>query len=208
MIGKVKAEIEEKASVYIDTIAKVKAEEETAMIDEGEEQGPSKARIQPISETIQRMTQSSAGLPGERSLTALALCAKDIMQKEVVWGSPDDSVQQTFAKMQQHETGYMMVGQDGVLEGIISKSDLTGAISPYMRPAFAKWRKPLDDATLQIRIKWIMSRPVRTIRPETSLAAIMENMLQLGVLCLPVVDQQGKVQGLVAEANIFKALQV
>jgi CBS-domain-containing membrane protein len=101
-----------------------------------------------------------------------------------------------------------MVGQDGVLEGIVSKSDLTGAISPYMRPAFAKWRKPLDDATLQIRIKWIMSKPVRTIRPETSLAAIMENMLQLGVLCLPVVDQQGKVQGLVAEANIFKALQV
>ena len=51
-----------------------------------------------------------------------------------------------------------------------------------------------------------MSRPVRTIKPETSLETIMENMRQLGVLCLPVVDQQGKVQGLVAEVNIFKAL--
>jgi len=152
------------------------------------------------------MAQSSAVPPGEQSLTTLALCAKDIMQKVIVWGSPDDSVQQTFAKMQQYDTGYMMVGQDGVLEGIVSKTDLTGAISPYLRPIFAKWRRPLDDATLQIRIKWIMSRPVRTIKPETSLETIMENMRQLGVLCLPVVDQQGKVQGLVAEVNIFKAL--
>ncbi|MBA7685459.1 hypothetical protein ES703_93884 [subsurface metagenome] len=161
---------------------------------------------QPVSKTIQRMVRSLAVLPGERSLTALELSAKDIMQKKVVWVGPDDSVQQTFAEMQQHNTGYVLIGQDGVLEGIVSKSDLTGAISPYLRPVFAKCRRPLDDATLQIRIKWIMSRPVHTIKPETPLATIMENMHQLGVLCLPVVDQQGKVQGSVAEVNIFKAL--
>ena len=197
-IARVKAEVEEKARVYTDTIAKVEAEEKTANTDEAKEQL--------ISETIKRMAQSSAVPPGEQSLTTLALCAKDIMQKEVVWGSPNDSVQQTFAKMQQYDTGYMMVGLDGVLEGIVSKSDITGAISPYLRPIFAKWRRPLDDATLQIKIKWIMRRPVRTIKPETSLETIMENMRQLGVLCLPVVDQQGTVQGLVAEVNIFKAL--
>jgi len=128
------------------------------------------------------------------------------MQKELVWGSPDDSVQQTFAKIQQHDAGYMMVGQDGALEGIVSKSDLTGAISPYLRPLFAKWRTPLDDATLQIRIKWIMSRPVHIVSPQTSLDAIMRRMYQFRRLYLPVVDQQGKVQGLVTEANIFKAL--
>lgn len=52
-----------------------------------------------------------------------------------------------------------------------------------------------------------MSRPACIIRPETPLAAIVENMLQVEVPCLPVVDQQGEVQGIVAEANIFKALQ-
>jgi predicted transcriptional regulator len=34
----------------------------------------------------------------------------------------------------------------------------------------------------------------------------MENMCRFGVLCLPVVDQQGKMQGLVTEAGIFKVL--
>ncbi|MHC4744839.1 MAG: CBS domain-containing protein, partial [Planctomycetota bacterium] len=63
-----------------------------------------------------------------------------------------------------------------------------------------------DDATLQIRIKWIMKRLVHTIKPKASLATVMKDMCQFGVLCLPVVDQQGKVQGSVTEASIFKAL--
>ena len=178
-----------------------------------------KTKKQPVSETIRKMARSPAVLPGEPASSAtvenvalnstgapLAICAKDVMQKDAVWGNPDDSIQQSLKKMQQHKAGYMMVGQNGMLEGIVSRSDLIGAISPYLRPEFAKWCRPLDEATLQIKIKWIMSRPVRTIRPETSLAAIMESMCQFGRRALPVVDQQGKVQGLVTVFDIFKAL--
>ena len=172
-----------------------------------------------VSETIRKMTRSSAVLPGEPASpttaenppvdsinAALAICAKDIMQKDLLWARPDDSVQQTLTKMQQHDAGYVTIGQNGVLEGIVSKSDLTGAISPYLRPEFAKWCRPLDNATLQIKIKWIMSKTVHTIAPETSLAAIIENMRRLGVRCLPVVDPQGKTLGLVTVFDIFKAL--
>ena len=198
----------------VDTDASDSDVEEKAAADE-----TGKGEKQPVSETIQRMAQSPAALPGESDPPAaaentalsdagisLAMCAKDIMQKEIVWGSTDDSVQQALTKMQQADVGYMMIGADGVLEGIVSKSDLTGAISPYLRPVFAKWRRPLDDATLQINIKWIMSRPVRTIKPETPLAVIMENMCRSGQRALPVVDQQGKVQGLVTIFDIFKTL--
>jgi predicted transcriptional regulator len=128
------------------------------------------------------------------------------MLKELVWGSPEDSVQQAITKMQQYDSGYLMVGINGTLEGIVSNSNITWALSPYLRPIFAKWRRPLDHATLQIRIKWIMSRPVHIVKPETPLANVMENMCRYGVLCLPVVDQQGKAQGLVTEVNVFKVL--
>jgi len=204
-IAKVKSESEEKARVCTDTIAEVEAEEEAEMMDERKEQ--------PIFETIQSapalrepMAESPAVLPGERSCKTSELCTKNIMEKELVWGSPDDSVQQTFAKTQQHDAGYVMVGQNGVLEGIVSRSDLTGTISPYLRPAFAKWRRSLDDATLQIRIKWIMSKPVHVISPQMPLGAIMRNMCRFRVRALPVADHQGKVLGLVTEANIFKAI--
>jgi len=173
----------------------------------------------PISEAIKQMTQSAAVSSGESPPSAmaenlalgskdalLAVCAKDIMQKDVVWGNPDDSVQQALSKMQQHNAGYIMIGKEQVPEGIISKSDLTGALSPYLRNIFAKWRRPMDDATLQIKVKWIMSKPTCTIKAETSLVTIMENMCQTDKKCLPVVDDQGKIQGLVTVFDIFRVL--
>jgi len=160
----------------------------------------------PISETIQKMVKSSEGLPGGAGLASLAMCAKDIMQKEVLWGNADDSVQQVLTKMQQADASYMMVGAEGSLDGIVSTFDIAAAVSVYLKPMFAKWRRPIDDATLQIRIKWIMTKPVRTIKPDTPLTAIMENMSQSGLRCLPVADEQGKVAGLVTVFDIFNVL--
>lgn len=178
-----------------------------------------KSEKRPISEAIQKMARSSAVLPGESTPSVmaekpplssedalLAVCAKDIMQKNVVWGDAEDSVQKALAKIQQRKAGYMMIGRGKITEGVVSKSDLTGALSPYLRPTFSKWRRPMDDATLQIKVKWIMSKPTCTVTPETPLSAIMEHICKAGRLCLPVVDQQGKVQGLVTVFDIFKVL--
>jgi CBS domain-containing protein len=160
----------------------------------------------PVSETIQKMTQSSVVMPGGTCLASLAICAKDIMQKEVLWGSTDDSVQQALTKMQQADVGYMMIGKDGLPEGVVSTFDVAAALSVYLKPMFAKWRRPLDDATLQIKIKWIMTRPVHTIKLDTPLTAIMESMCQYGLRCLPVIEKNGKVAGLITVFDIFKAL--
>ncbi|NQT04101.1 MAG: CBS domain-containing protein, partial [Planctomycetes bacterium] len=132
--------------------------------------------------------------------------AKDVMQKDVVWANPNENVQQALTKMQQQYSSYIIVGQDRILEGIVSKSDIAGATSIYLRPIFAKWAGPGDDATLQIKLKWIMSRPVRTVRPETPLATIIDNMCRFGRHGLPVVDEQGTVQGLVTVFDIFRTL--
>ena len=187
------------------------AEDTAAAPETGEE-----TVIGKIFEAIQKMTQSPADLPGqpvteEKSTpgitsSPLEISATEIMQNQITWASPDDSLQQAFAKMQQTDAGYIMIGLNEALEGIVSKSDITKAMSPYLLPIFAKWRRPLDDATLKIRIKWIMSRPVHTIKPETSLATIMEHMSQFRGRCLPVMDEEGNVQGLVTAFDIFQAL--
>lgn len=217
-VGEEETAAKEQADVTVGEKA-TDADESAADDAEEKEAVPAESKEQPISEAIRKMGESPAVLPGEPAPAAAAqtppvsstgvasaMCAKDIMQEEVVWGDPDDSVHQALTKMQQYDAGYMMVGRDGVLEGIVSKSDIAGAISPYLRPVFAKWRRPADDATLQIKVKWIMIRPVHTIRPETSLAAIMENMCQSGRRVLPVMDQQGKIRGLVTVFDVFKAL--
>lgn len=159
-----------------------------------------------VSKTIEKMVKSTTVLPvGSDSLLSI-LCAEDIMNKDLVWANPDDSVQQALTMIKQTNNGYLIVGKDETIEGIVSNSDLNGAVSAYLRPEFAKWRRPEDDETLQIKLKWIMSRLVHIIKPKTPLATIMSNMCRLSLLSLPVVDQQGKVLGLVTEANIFEAL--
>jgi len=209
-----KAAVEEQDAVTDANVTDDLAEENTAAPDQSEESSAGT-----VSETIRKMAQSPAVLPGESvqpnvsksaalsdNIELLRISARDIMQDQVVWADPDDSVQQALAAVQQHHVGYIMIGQNGVLEGIVSESDIIGTISPYLRPMFAKWRRPSDDATLRIRVKWIMSSPVRTVKPETSLAAVMENMCQFGGHALAVVDEQGEVHGLVTVFDIFRML--
>jgi CBS domain-containing protein len=129
--------------------------------------------------------------------------ASEIMTTSVVWADPDETVQQCLTKMQQQDCRYILVGRNGALEGIVSSSNLQGALSPYLRPVFAKWRRPEDDATLNIKIKWIMSRPVQTATPDSSIASIIDSMFRHGSRCLPVVDQDGAVRGIVTVFDIL-----
>ena len=201
---KARTEAEEKVDAGVEEKPNVDVEEKIVPTDDMDESTERVAGA--VSETIQKMARSAAVLPGESDHLSLAICAKDIMQKDVAWASADDSVQQALTKMQQAEARYILVGTDGQLEGIVSKSDIAGAVSIYLRPIFAKWRRPVDDATLQIRIKWIMTSPAHTIMPETSLTQIMDNIYRLGRHALPVVDQHGKVQGLVTIFDICQIL--
>lgn len=48
-----------------------------------------------------------------------------------------------------------------------------------------------------------MSRPVRTVKPDTVLATIIESMCRYGGRCLPVVDADSKVLGLITVFDIL-----
>jgi CBS domain-containing protein len=133
----------------------------------------------------------------------LRLPAAEIMDKDVFWADPEEMVRDVIAKMQQHNVGYVLVGRHGALEGLVSGSNILGAVSLYLRPVFAQWRRPEDEATLSVKVKWIMSRPVRTVRPEATLAALIEILRRGGGRCLPVVDARGTVRGLVTVFDIL-----
>jgi CBS domain-containing protein len=158
-----------------------------------------------------RNTRAEAAVPSDISCNSqdgavtrlLRKTAAEIMDPKVVWATPESTVQEVIALMQQHSCGYILVGTNGVIEGLVSRSDILGAVSLYLRPVFAKWRRPEDDATLGVKVKWIMSRPVRTIRPDTTLVTMIECMRRFGGRCLPVVDEQGGARGIVTVFEIL-----
>jgi CBS domain-containing protein len=184
---------------------------ETVVGDIGDEAEEYRPPSPPLSEpaepgpsfTESVFADSLTHAPDKGITETLETPASEIMDTDVVWSRPDDSVEHVMEKMQQHNTGYVLIGANGVLEGIVSNSNLLGAVSPYLRPMFAQWRRSEDDATLQIKIKWIMSRPVRTVTPDTTLGSLAESMRRYGGRCLPVVDSQGKVQGIITVFDIM-----
>lgn len=136
----------------------------------------------------------------------LEITAQDVMNHSIAWAGPEDSVEQVLSQMQGQNSSYVLIGENGNCQGIVSRSNIDGAISPFLKPIFAKWRRPLDDATLQIKVKWIMSAPVHAVPGEATLYSVMNTMCNFGGRCLPVLGADGKVVGIITVFDIFKAL--
>lgn len=165
----------------------------------------------PVSEAIRQLTQQAADVCNRRpevkhGLELPVLSVGQIMNHAVLWVDPEDTIEDVLRQMQQQNVGYALAGREGQIEGLISRSDIAAAISPYTRSAFAHWRRPLDDATLQIRIKWFMSRPVHTIQPDASLIIAIEKMMRHAVRGIPVVDANAQTLGFVTVYDVFGAL--
>ena len=135
-----------------------------------------------------------------------SLRARDVMSKKVFWADGEDSVQTTLATMDRCGADYVLLRSADKLDGIVSRSDLMAAVSPYLRPQFCQYRRLSDDATLQIKIKWVASRPVYTTQPDTAVMVVMEKMCRFGGKCLPVVDESNEVQGLMLISEILTAI--
>ena len=199
-----KSILEEKTPVETETKVQGAEVQDGDLIQEGE--AKEQDEDAQISESIREMTQSQASLAGEKNFFALNIKAKDIMNENIAWCSSEDCVHQALSKMQDHNTRYLMIGEENrSVEGIISKSDLDAAMSPYLRPIFAKWKRDLDDATLKIKLKWIMCKTICFIRPQTPLTAIIQKMKKSAKLCLPVMEDN-KVLGLITVSDIFSVI--
>lgn len=74
-------------------------------------------------------------------------------------------------------------------------------------------KKKADDSRpfssrrlMEIRVKEIMNRRPRTVRPETSLEGLLERLLGQIEGCFPVVDKNQRLVGIVTESDILQVL--
>ncbi len=175
---------------------KLESESTSDSSAESQEKSPASETVDPVIATPKSVLSNSDA----------PLTASHLMQTEVHWISADETVDEARTKMQQLGVSYLLVGNSAKLDGIVTQSDLASAASIYLRPIFAKWRRPEDDATLQIRIKWIMSKQIYTVKVDTPLANIIHLTCKYDISCLPVVNVQGEVLGVVTTTGVFKAI--
>ncbi len=129
----------------------------------------------------------------------------DIMSTPVVTVEADDrlgSLRELF-----NETGYhhLLVVSAGKLRGIISRRDLSAALSPKLgTPA----ELPEDAATLNRRAHQIMHREVIYLRPSDEILSAVKAFNKHPISCLPIVDEQQQPLGMVSWRDIMRQAEL
>ncbi|MFZ2405735.1 MAG: CBS domain-containing protein [Methylobacter sp.] len=90
---------------------------------------------------------------------------------------------------------------DKTFAGVISDRDLLSALSPYIHTAAETLR---DKETLKKRAHQIMSRQVDTVTATTDCNIAVQKMLDADISCLPVVDDDMIILGIVTWKDFLK----
>jgi len=153
----------------------------------------------------------------------ISMFVKNVMTKKVITVKPSESLEDVLKKFSKHNiTGVPVVDKNGKLKGMVSESDVLKTIDiclPKIRfdnqssfsliLAFVK--KPSIELLREgkhckkIKVSEFMNTEVLTIGPDEEVTKAAQAMNKFDVNRLVVVEK-GKVVGIIARADIIRAL--
>lgn len=125
----------------------------------------------------------------------------DWMTAHVITVNPDTPVTVAHHKMKEMGIRRLPVLDHDRLVGIVTIGDIREA-RPSDATSLTIWE--LNYLWAQLTVERVMTRNVLTIHPETSIFDAAQIMLDNKVSGLPVVDDSGKLVGMLTESDIFK----
>jgi CBS domain-containing protein len=112
-----------------------------------------------------------------------------------VWSvGPADTVLSALETMARHNIGAVLVLDGDVLVGIVTERD------------YARKVKLEERGSNETPVAQIMTSVVHTVQPSASVAACMELMTDERIRHLPVVDDDGRLVGIVSIGDVVKAM--
>lgn len=130
------------------------------------------------------------------------MLVRDIMTKHVVTVRMDDSLETAREVLSTRRIHHVAVLENQIVVGIVSDRDVLRNVSPFMG---TNAERALDAATLKKRVHQFMTRHPRTISPSTEVVEAARMLLEYGISCLPVVDEQGHLEGIVTTRDLLRA---
>jgi CBS domain-containing protein len=122
--------------------------------------------------------------------------ADDIMTPGPACCGSDTSLAAVARLMVQHNCGEIpVVDTDGQLVGVVTDRDIVCRV-------LATGKNPLDHTAAHC-----MSQPAITVRPDTNLADVMATMERHQIRRVPVVDDDERCVGIIAQADLAWAGQ-
>jgi acetoin utilization protein AcuB len=140
---------------------------------------------------------------------------KNIMTEQVVCLGTDDNLASAMEAMKNGKFRHVpIVDTEGVLVGIVSDRDVLRYL-PFVGgqrlPGTDAFRSSLfhvdtRDPSLSLPIASIMTRNVTYIRQNCVTYNAVKMLHELKISCLPVVDDEKKLRGIVTVADVMRAL--
>lgn len=126
---------------------------------------------------------------------------KDWMTDEVITVKADTSLPEAHQIMVSEEIRRLpVVDDDGRLIGIVTLGDVRGA-QPSPATSLSIWE--MNFLLSSLKVEKIMTPDPITIHPEQTIGEAARTMLEQRVSGLPVVDEQGRLAGIITESDIF-----
>ncbi len=131
---------------------------------------------------------------------------KTFMSGDPVSIDADASALEAFERMWERGIRHLPVCDDARrVVGVLSLEDMRAAL-----PFPISLRRALEpderDAAREWRVGEIMAHAPETLGPESSLAEAAERMAEHRIGCLPIIDDQGCLAGLLSETDVLWAL--
>lgn len=124
-----------------------------------------------------------------------------IMTKHVISVSMDETLRDIRRIFDQYKFHHVVVLDNCQLAGVISDRDLLMNISPFVGKVS---ERTMDAASLNRHAHQIMSRNVVTAPPETPIADAALMILNNHISCLPIVDENDAVVGIVTWRDLLR----
>ena len=128
---------------------------------------------------------------------------REIMSTDIEVVDRNDNLRTVEERMATKQLRHLPVLEQGEIVGMVTQRDLfKAAMSSTMG-----YGEKAQQAYLQsVRVKEIMVYPVVTIAPDTSVAAAADMLMNKGIGCLPVVEDQQLI-GIVTKTDLLRCLR-
>ena len=137
---------------------------------------------------------------------------RELMTRAVITARPETSLKEVAALLAQRGiSGLPVVDDNGCVIGVVSEGDILfkergPSERRGMLARLSQGVKPDDQLKFEAQTAaQAMTTPAETIAPWRPVAAAAAQMLEAGVNRLPVVDDEGRLVGIVTRADLVRA---
>jgi CBS domain-containing protein len=126
---------------------------------------------------------------------------REILSTPVITVTPESTVEECLRLMTHHRIRHLPVVAGGMVVGLVPHRDiLRSSVSSLVGLSRS------EDAEIKrsIPVRKVMRREVATIGPDEPAAAGCRQMLERKIGCLPVVEEGGRLVGIVTEADFLQ----